>query len=375
MENICSYNSCSGCFACQNICPKDCISLCPDVNGELHPVIDHSQCIDCGLCAKICPVNHDVEYKEPNNCFAAWNSDVKQRKLSASGGIAASMYSFFIEELKGVVYGVNYDSDLRPVYCRIDNSELLYTLKGSKYVQAFVGDNYRLVKKDLDNSLNVLFIGTPCQIAGLKSFLRKDYERLITCDLLCHGVPPYEYLKKELLRVAPKKIKLADSCRFRGNDGYNYYLSLWNRDQLLYSKKGTRSYYLFGFLTSIILRESCYSCKYSRKERVSDITIGDFLGLGKLKSVDLQPNNTSVVVVNSNKGRNVWQAVVAHNNHICCEERNYSEAVEGGGSFRKPTLRNKKRDQFLQDYQKRGWSYAIKRALWKSILKNNIKNI
>lgn len=308
-------------------------------------------------------------------CYAGWNEDKEYKKECASGGIASLLYLYVIEHLKGVVYGVGWDDALRPVYKRAENADEVNQFKGSKYVQAFVGKTYRLVKNDLQNNRNVFFVGTPCQIAGLKSYLQKDYVKLITCDLLCHGVPPYEYLKSEISRIFRRKSKTVTNCRFRGNDDYNYGLSLWNKDRLIYFKRGIASFYLSGFLTSIILRESCYSCKFSTNERIADITMGDFLGLGSLKTIKVRPRNISVITLNTPRALLIWDSVQKYYPNLKNERRPIEEAIKGGRSFRQPADRNLKRDNFLKDYEYKGWNYAIRRALWKNILRNKLKSI
>lgn len=376
MLNICEYNLCSGCSACMNVCSHQAIKMLPDKHGELHPVINEEKCVDCQLCRNVCPINYPIEKTEPIQCFAAWEASLGIRKLSASGGVAAAMYQTVIKELKGVVYGVGWRDDLKAHFLRVEELSQLNDLKGSKYVQAVVDTIYRQVKVDLQKDRTVLFVGTPCQVAGLKKYLRnKKFNNLITCDLLCHGVPPQDYLVEEIKSLLPKnKLQNITNCRFRGNDGYNYWLTLWNGDTLLYAKRAMLSYYLAGFLTSIILRESCYHCKYSDRGRVADITIGDFIGLGKLKSCEQNPSNVSVVTLNTDEGASFWNKVVNFSS-LKYEERQIDEAVCGGGSFRNCASRNPKRNKFLSDYEQYGWRKAIRKSLWKSILKAKVQRI
>ncbi|MCR8912777.1 MULTISPECIES: Coenzyme F420 hydrogenase/dehydrogenase, beta subunit C-terminal domain [unclassified Barnesiella] len=375
MKDICQYELCTGCSACQNICPHDCITMEPDSFGVLHPTINEHLCVDCGLCSKTCPINVPVELFDPHKCYAVWHRDYGFRKKCASGGVAASLYLFFIQKLKGVVYGVTWDSHLRPIFCRTENLNVAVQFKGSKYVQAFVEDIYRQVKRDLRSNRFVLFIGTPCQVAGLKNYLKQDYDRLFTCDLVCHGVPPYEYFHREIDRIKRHKRIQVTGCRFRGNDEYNYHLTLWDGEKLVYDRRGSQSYFLYGFLTSITLSEGCYSCKFATDKRVGDISIGDFIGLGNLNIMGLQPKNVSVVTINTKRACSLWEQVQNSDPSIMQEERLFSEAVTGGQSFQRPAVKNVKRDKFLKDYKLYGWDKAIHRALWKSILRNKIKRI
>ena len=259
---------------------------------------------------------------------------------------------------------------------RGENMADLECYKGSKYVQAFVNNSFRYIKQDLLTGKSVLFIGTPCQVAGLRSYLRKDFDNLLTCDLLCHGVPPYEYLKQEVASIKRVKLSQIGNCRFRGNDEYNYCLSLWDKcKRLLYSRKAVASPYLLGFLVSLTLRESCYRCKYACKERISDISIGDFIGFKSLASSAEQEKfqgNVSLCIPVTNKGEAFWEIICQTYPSLYYEKHTYEEAISNGPSLRAPAIRNPKRDKFLNDYQKKGWSYAIRRALWKSILRNVI---
>lgn len=194
----------------------------------------------------------------------------------------------------GVVFGSRYDSELTPIMTYTEKIDELERFKGSRYVQSLVGnDTYKDVRIFLRSGRLVLFIGTPCQIAGLKTFLRKDYDNLITVDLICHGVCPTKYFKEEVAYLTEKyNLNGVADIRFRGNDGNNFRLTLWNKDRRkLFPRDNYREkilrldeaqqYYIKGFLLGISMRENCYSCNYSRPERVSDITIGDFIGLGK----------------------------------------------------------------------------------------------
>lgn len=228
---ICSENKCTGCAACVNICPRQCISLTENEYGELHPSVDETKCINCNLCAKTCPNNVPVVFNYPSHCYASWITDTDKRSLCASGGIGTIMAEYAIRHKHGVVFGTAYDDNFIPRVTYTETIEGLEAFKGSKYVQSIISpDTFKQVKDFLRNGRFVLYVGTPCQIAGLKTFLRKDYDNLITIDLICHGVCPTKYFKEEVDYLVNKhQIEGLSDVRFRGNDGNNFALTLWDK--------------------------------------------------------------------------------------------------------------------------------------------------
>ena len=230
---ICSYQECTGCAACQNACAKNCISMVEDAWGELHPMIDESKCVGCGMCQRVCPNNTHPKFLQPQHCYASWITNKDKRKICASGGLATIMSEYVIRNKQGVVFGTAYDKEMHAVTTYTETVEGLERFKGSKYVQSRVSaDTFRTLKKFLKEGRFVLYVATPCQIAGLKGFLRKEYENLVTVDLICHGVCPQDYLDSELSYLCDKhNIRKEDivNVRFRGNDDNNYHLTLWDR--------------------------------------------------------------------------------------------------------------------------------------------------
>ena len=375
MESICPEDKCTGCFACVNACPKQCISMQEDNLGALHPVIDQTKCIDCGMCVKTCPVNREIDFKSPLKCYAAWRTDGKARLDSASGGIGA-LFSEFVVGKGGAVFGTAYDSDMIPRGVCVETREGLEVLKGSKYVQSIVGDIYRDIRNKLNRGRQVIYISTPCQIAGLYGFLKKDYDNLLTVDLICHGVAPTSYFLSELDYIKNKKgIKRITNVTFRSNrKKSNYVLRIFNGKDCVYQKTAYQEYYFSGFLKGITLRENCYACRYARPERISDITIGDFIGIGK----DVQfngPVNVSAVIVNTEKGnRFVEDIYESNNNQVVFEERQYSDAVKYGPSLRAPFPRHKLSTKFIAEYPKHGFAIAIRKTLRAEKTKDFWKN-
>lgn len=191
---------CSGCNACAEACPKHCIEMIPDKKGFLYPKVDTATCIDCGVCTKVCPFEDgNIHLNTPLTAYAAWNKDREQYLASSSGG-AAQVFSSYIINQGGVVYGcTSYDMRIRHI--RVDALSDLHKLQGSKYVQSDVRGLFSKVKDDLKAGKPVLFIGTPCQIAGLKNYIKQIPEHLYLVDLICHGVPSQQMLNEHIVHV------------------------------------------------------------------------------------------------------------------------------------------------------------------------------
>lgn len=188
MIDIIQKQDCCGCEACVQICPKGCMCMVEDTEGFLYPQVDKSVCVNCGLCEKVCPVIHQNKSRTPLKVYAAKNMDEEVRLKSSSGGIFTLLAESVIKR-GGVVFGAKFDDEWMVVHDYTDNIEGVAAFRGSKYVQSIIGNAYRKVEQFLKSGRMVLFTGTPCQIAGLKKYLRKEYKKLLAVDLVCHGVP------------------------------------------------------------------------------------------------------------------------------------------------------------------------------------------
>lgn len=358
---ICPEDICTGCCGCMNACSVNAITMRENQYGEYVPIIDENICINCGKCVKICPNNTKVEQNKPIKTYAAWVDDSKKSPLCASGGIA-SLFSEFVINNGGVVYGTAFDDNLVPKCTRIDNLDGLELLKGSKYVQSYVGSTYADVKKDLNNGVLVLFISTPCQVAGLLNFLHKHYDHLITVDLVCHGVPPTKYFLEEISFLQKdNKLDRITNCRFRGK-GSDFRFTLWEKEKNLYDVDCYCQPYYYGFLKGLTLRSACSMCTYANPNRVADITLGDFIGLGDKSPFNHTVDYVSLVLLNNSKSVALWKKV-SSNNMVNFEERDFDEAYNGGISLRRPIERHKKRDKFQDAYTQYGFSAAIRKVM------------
>lgn len=320
---------CSGCNACAEACPKHCIEMIPDKKGFLYPKVDTSTCIDCGVCTKVCPFEDgNIHLKPPLTAYAAWNKDREQYLASSSGG-AAQVFSSYIINQGGVVYGCTSD-DMRIRHIRVDALSDLHKLQGSKYVQSDVRELFSKVKADLKANKPVLFIGTPCQVAGLKNYIKQIPEHLYLVDLICHGVPSQQMLNEHIAHVLNGRT--AKQISFRKGEQFRFEIT--TQYGAAYFAEYHKDKYYRAFFNGISYRESCYRCPFARKERASDITIGDFWGLQNAASLPLnKEEGISVMLPLTEKGNKLISATKLE---MHAYERNAQEAIDGNTQLQCP---------------------------------------
>lgn len=305
MITILNKKNCCGCSACIQICPKRCITMIEDEEGFSYPSVNMQDCIDCHLCEHVCPVLNQGQSHDPLEIYAAKNNDDKIRMDSSSGGIFTVLAEKTIEE-NGVVFGARFNEKWEVIHDYAETKEGVAAFRGSKYVQSLIGNTYKEAETFLRQGRKVLFSGTPCQIRGLKLFLRKEYDNLLTVDFICHGVPSpkvwKEYLEEikvhaseknsVLPRSIMKKKALIESISFRnkrlGWKRYSFSLTLsttegsGEKDTVFLSEPLDKNIFLRGFMSNLFLRPSCHACKCREFRSGSDITIADCWGLNKI---------------------------------------------------------------------------------------------
>lgn len=350
MKKICSSKKCTGCGLCIANCPKKCISFEKGFLGHVYPVINQKLCIDCGICKSHCPMNSELSLSHATKCFATWAKDDKEYETSTSGGVA-SVLSRHILNRGGVVYGCAMMNGVNVKHIRIDKTEDLHILKGSKYVQSQIVDIIQLLRKDIIDGKDVVFIGTPCQVAAVKSLFKKPMPNLYLVDLICHGVPSLDFLKKHVVHVAGSTENA--TVTFRDKNGM--YVVVVVDGKIVYKKSLWREryhdLYYNTFIDGFTYRDSCNQCIFAQPNRVSDITIGDFWGLGKYipdNEIPPHPKGISVVLPNTDKGFQLFHNIKAEMNVY---ERTVEEAVLGNDQLRNPkTL----------DWRIRGFRFLMK---------------
>lgn len=308
MIQITDKSNCCGCSACAQRCPKECISMQEDTKGFLYPTIDANTCIDCGACERVCPVLNVKHAKEPLLVCAAYNNDNEIRNNSSSGGIFTPLAENIIQK-GGVVFGAQFNDSWLVDISYTSSMDELSQFRGSKYLQARVGDTYQRCKSFLDEGRPVLFSGTPCQIAGLKKYLHKEYENLLTIDVLCHGVPSPKVWKDYLTKITNEYHILDISFRDKTNGWKNYALRIEKKaynsttdKSITTLEQKKQNIFMQAFIAGFILRPCCFNCPSKSGKSSSDITIGDFWGLSKYVPEFDDNKGTSIVYVNSEKG-------------------------------------------------------------------------
>lgn len=363
---------CTGCFACRNICPRNAISVTEDNYGNSVPLIDEKKCISCNACSRVCPVIHNQPLRKAKEAYAVWSKNTEDIQYSSSGGVA-SVFSKRILQEKGIVVGVAcQEQEVRHI-CIKEETEIK-KLRGSKYVQSNVSLTYRDTKKNLIEGKKVIFFGTPCQIAGLKSFLGKEYDDLITVDLICHGTPPIKYLKEHINNKL--KNKSWSHVTFRGE--YDFVLTVYNQNKIVYQREAKRDEYFKAFLDSMTYRNCCYTCKYACVDRVADITIGDFWGINRESLSNSYSGKISLVLPNTEKGKKYFEQCLSE---FVWEIRPLSEALNPQqGNLLHPSIPHSERESFLCDYRKKGFEKSVKhtiigREVWNANVKYMVKKL
>ena len=342
---------CSGCTACFAICPKDAITMQSDLEGFKYPVIDKNKCIDCGLCCKVCSLENIYgNFDEDKTSFACSAKNENFVKQSSSGGVFAILANIYIQE-QAVIYGAAFDDNWNVCHIRVDKKDELKRLYTSKYVQSDMGNTFRQVKSDLDNGKKVLFAGTPCQVAGLKNYLQKDYLNLLTVDFICHGVPSplvWQSYIHEMERKLNSKITYI-SFRDKKDGWKKFNFAIKTADGNIFYEKAVDNIYLHGFFKDLYLRPSCYNCQFKTLNRISDITLADFWGIEKILPDMHIDRGVSLCWASSKKGSNIFNKALKY---MTYQKVNLNEAIGYNPSAIKSPTVHKNREKFFADFEK-----------------------
>ena len=346
MINLASKETCTGCTACVNVCVYNAIEIVQDCNGFLYPIINENECVGCGLCEKRCPVLSPLSFDNAitPRAFALWS--VPDRTVSSSGG-AFSAFARKILDNGGIVFGAAFDEKLRCHHIKVDKLEELPPLRGSKYVQSELDGVFLEVKDCLKNGQQVLFTGTPCQIAGLYAYLHKDYDNLLTLDLACHGTPSNAVFQSYLSKLRTLKKCKISSFEFRRRNGWGIAPSISDRGKLI-PIFDIENVYMCAFEKAALFRQSCYICPFAKLPRVGDCSIADFWGIGRhgkpFKHNVLR--GVSLVLVNNARG---MDAIMKLEN-VFREERTLEESLVENLNIIHPSPLHPQRNEIIQSF-------------------------
>ena len=373
MINIIEKNKCCGCEACAQICPQKCIQLLDDVEGYIYPYVNHELCINCGLCEQRCPLMKEHKPQIPIDSLGAVNNDECVVKSSSSGGIFSALAGVIIKR-GGVVFGASYNDIWAVEHILISDLKSLDRVRGSKYVQSRINNSYQNTYNFLQKGRKVLFSGTPCQIAGLKSFLRKEYDNLLTVEVACHGVPSPLVFKDYLDVVSKRNISNITSISFRDKQkgwlNYRFVIKskIKGKEKVIVNDERSNSMYLQSFLRNYNLRPSCYQCVFKSGCSGADITLADFWGVWKIVPNINYENGVSAVLVNTIKGRDFLNSI-----DIIKFTVNYNDVVKYNSCLKDSSREPENRYLFWDYWQKRDYRRINKLVL--PSIKTRIKRI
>lgn len=306
-----------------------------------------------------------IEFNTPLSVYAAWRRNEIARQKSSSGGLASAISEKWIEN-DGVVYGAAFESPFTFKHLRCTTTDELIKLQGSKYVQSSIQGIYKSIAYDLQKGLKVLFIGTPCQVAGVKTKFKDKNEGLFTIDIICHGTPKVELLKESL----PKQFLSYDLDNISFRDKNQFKISFLKNNQVVWQRPLSRDLYMKGFFKAVFYRECCYKCPYAKENRISDMTLGDFWGLDMRSVETTMDKGISLVLVNTDKGKVLFSSVESL---VDYKKRPLQEAVSGNNQLRHPMPLTWRHKIFKWLYPKTGFKWAAILAMPDIVIKNLFK--
>ena len=364
-------DECTGCTACVATCPMHAIDMKSDVEGFNYPSIDHEICVKCGMCLKVCPVGKAIQ-NEPCKAYAAKNNDVAIRTSSSSGGMFSSLANYILNK-GGVVFGAGYNESFEVVHMAADNEQLLSNLRASKYVQSDLGDSFRAIENILKKNRWVLFVGTPCQVAGLKSFLKKEYDTLIVVDVLCYGVPSPMVFKSFIEFLQTKNKSKIKEFYFRDKKfGYSSpNVKAIYENGLIEEMTSDVKSFARSFFSGITTRPSCFNCAFKGMNRLADLTLGDLWIVDDISQDMDDETGTTLVFAYSDKAAKL----VSDLNNVQLKEISIPLAIKKAGPMLYRSAKvNARRDAFFNDIQTLSYEECIRKYVPES-LKSRLANI
>lgn len=349
MIDIQDKSYCCGCGACAQRCPQSCITMQEDDKGFLYPVVDEAACVGCGLCEQACPfLNEGVDKADDVPAFAAVNSDRTIRESSSSGGVF-SLLARLVMAHGGMVFGARFDEAWNVVHDGFDDMEAEARFRGSKYVQSVIGDTYSRAESLLKQGRPVLFSGTPCQIAGLRHFLGKEYDNLLLVEVACHGVPSPKVWREYLADISRKTLLTEVNFRSKTTGWKDYSVRIGSL-----SRRHDDDEYMGCFIKNYSLRPSCFNCRFKAGQSGADITLADLWGIETIAPHLDDGMGTSLVIVHTEKGRKHLEECPLKQEPV-----RYASAVKANPSLEHPATRPEDYEAFWRMFNEDGPRQAL----------------
>ena len=347
-------DTCTGCGACINGCPVQALEYTKDRYGFLFPLINREKCIDCGLCYNICPRESSDIFNRPLQGYAAVNKNKTVLMNSSSGGGFSALAEYILSS-NGVVFGCMMDKDNRVYHVCINSINDLPRITRSKYVQSYMGDIFHKIEEEVLKGRWVLVSGTPCIVAGVKTYLKKhDLSKLILVDVVCHGVPSQTFFDSylEFLNIKYNGIsKYQFRTKLKADNGMSWLHSFYiNKKKII--RNWPEDSFTYLYMNSYIYRESCYSCRYAKTERVGDLSLCDFWNWDKYHFEFDKEASVSGILVNTKKGQALWKAI---NSKFIYYNAEISNIVINNGCLSRPSIRPKEREAVLDFWKNKGY--------------------
>lgn len=379
MIDIKDKSKCCGCEACVQRCPKQCIALNEDCEGIRYPRVNLSLCINCGLCEKVCPVLHQDVSRKPLRAFAIRNMNEAIRKVSSSGGVFTALGEYVLRQ-HGVVFGARFDEQQNVMHDYTEEISGLSQFRGAKYAQSSIGNNYQKVEQFLKAGRMVLFTGLPCQVAGLKRYLGKDYAHLLAVDLFCHGVPSsgmWAYYLREKTRtdagITPADVShlsFRDKCTGWKTYSFTYTYKDDSGRVVTHSERASQNLFMKGFLSDLYLRPSCHECPAKNFSSGADLTIGDYWGVGQVHPNLDDDKGVSAVLVMTKKGAEV----LAQLEELQSQETRIEDIIRFNPALIKSARIPRKRQDFFARVRMEGMESTIKALTYVSPFRRIMRN-
>lgn len=336
MDRIASKDKCTGCAVCSYVCPKSCIKMIEQGFDGLLPVLDTNDCINCGRCTSVCPVKTPIKKQSQIEVFASWHSNVDMRRKCASSGTVSAMYHEALVQGWHIVGAVSVNAlDVEMTLC--NNSNSIQDFSSSKYIFSNCEKLYPQLKRTLDDGRKVLFIGLPCQVAAIHNLFKNKREQMILVDLVCHGTNAKKFLQQHVARIESLTKSQVNKVIFR--EGKDFLIKMLDKNgNVIYSESSWyKDMYQYGYHRGLFYRKNCYQCNYASSDRISDITLKDYWGLGECGPIDYPKERVSAVLVNTDRGLSFFNKCI-ENGYVIAFKRPLEEPVKGDVRLQYPTL-------------------------------------